>query len=466
MSLAALLRDLASLARDTASRVHVVGGAVRDRLLGREPIDLDLLVEGDPGPFIEAIARSGGSSPAIFSRKEPATYRIVHEGTTIDLSAYPPGRLDAALRRRDFTINALAVGLETAASGSLDPVIDVTGGLDDLRSGRIRHISEAALEDDPLRLLRAVRLAVILRDFSLDPRLVTEIRSRAPTIRSSPVERIRAELEIMFSAAAGRGLRLLQDVGLLMEIFPELGPLDGLRQNRWHDHDALEHTLRCVEETDRLAGGHPPARVGPLEPGRREVLALSALYHDSGKAATLTTDESGEAHFYGHEEVSAEICVAALTRLRVASRTIESVRRIVVNHLRLPLLAAADRVTEKALRRLAHRVKHETPVLCLLAIADRRAAGGPDRESRLARLESIVSRVMSLLEAEGESVVSPRPLLSGDDVMRILGIPPGPRVGSVMRWLARLQVDREITDRDSAIRLLEGLPPSRIEEIE
>jgi tRNA nucleotidyltransferase/poly(A) polymerase len=455
-----LIQELAGLAHEAGARVYLVGGYVRDRLLGREPVDLDLLVEGDPARFLTALSQRAAFEPVVFSRKEPVTYRVALKDWLVDVSGFPAGSLEAELRRRDMTLNALAVPLEHPDA----PPVDPAGGVRDIRDRRIRHVSEQGLREDPLRLLRAVRLAVVLEDFTLDDSLRRAIAALAPRIREAPAERVLAELEVILaSPRAGQGVRLMHDVGLLFHVFPELAALEGLRQNRWHSHDALEHTLRAVQEADGLQGD--PSAVpgsGPPEAEEWEILKWAALWHDAGKPATATRSEDGEVHFHGHENVSATLAAGALARLRVSGRRAERVVALVANHLRLTLLAAGDEPADRALRRLIHQVKYDIPLLCLLAIADRRAGGGPDAERRLAALLALIDRVLKLFQAESDRLITPQALLSGHDVMAILQIGPGPRVGTVLRWLTRLQVEGRLKDRDEAVELLRTMPAARL----
>ena len=254
---------------------------------------------------------------------------------------------------------------------------------------------------------------------------------------------------------------------MLFHLFPDLAPLEGLAQNRWHDHDALEHTLRCVEETDRLQSGHEAIGVdAPLEAVEAEILKWSALYHDTGKAATADKDAEGETRFVGHETVSSEIARRVLQRYRVGRRRVERVCLLVANHLRLLLLAGEGTVTDRALRRLVHTVKHDTLLLCLLAVADRLSGGGPRQTERLAQVEGVAARALETLRTQGDQVVRPRSLLTGGEVMEILGLEPGPRVGSVMRWLTRQQVEAGLNSRTEAIRLLRSLTASGLDSLD
>jgi poly(A) polymerase len=459
-----LLQELAGLAQEAGARVYLVGGYVRDRLLGREPVDLDLLVEGDPAPFVTALSRRASFEPVIFSRQEPATFRIALDDWLVDVAGFPPGHLEDELRRRDLTLNALAVPHEAPDAAPLDP----TGGLGDLGARRVRHVSEQGLIEDPLRLLRAVRLAVLLEGFTLDASLRDAIRSHAPRIREAAGERILAELElIMASPRAGMGLRAMADCGLLFPLLPELTPLAGLEQNRWHSHDVLEHTLRAVEEADRLQRD-PSECPGVGHPGVEdwETLKWAALWHDAGKAATRSRGEDGEVHFYGHEAASASTATAVLGRLRMSGRRIERIVPLVAHHLRLSLLAAGEEAADRTLRRLIHQVKYDTPLLCLLALADRKAGGGPDFDRRLDALRTLIGRVMRLFLTEADRVIAPQALLSGHDVMAVLDIGPGPRVGTVLRWLTRLQVEGRLGSRDEALSLLRSLPAARLMALE
>ena len=470
-----LLRELSHLAESVGATVHVVGGYLRDRVLRREPVDLDLLVEGSPTSFLQALSRRARFDPIVFSRREPITYRIALDDWLIDVSACEPGGLNDELRRRDFTLNALSAALHTPDTAGqpdlvarLDRPFDPLGGLADLRARRIRHISLAGLEDDPLRLLRAVRLTTTLDRFELDQTTRTAIQDRAGRITSVAVERILGEMEVILASPhAGAGLRMMRELGLLFPVFPELAPLDALAQNRWHRFDVLEHSLRCVEEADQLQQGEHAIGVDhPIGIEDAEVLKWAALLHDTGKATTSSKGSDGEIHFYGHEAVSATITEDILTRLRVGNRKSQRIVSLVENHLRLTLIATGAPVSDKALRRVVHRMKYDTPLLCLLALADRRAGGGPDFEQRMRHLEQIAARVIDILTCDGEHVISPTPLLSGNEVMELLGLEPGPRVGSVMRWLTRLQVEEKLTRQEQAITLLKSLPESRLQTLD
>ncbi len=456
-----VLRHLGTLAARCGARAWCVGGWVRDRLLARTPADLDLLIEGDAASLAGAIATQTGRAPVILARDGVTVRRFSIEGTCVDLSSCPEGGLREELARRDLTINAMACPL--AADGpDLEDTRDFFGGLEDLARRRVRFTSERAILDDPLRALRAIRMTVVLDGFALDSASRDRIRNHAAKVAPVPVERRTAECDLILATPrAGEGVRILEDTGLCAVLFPWLEPLRGLTQNRWHAHDAFDHTLRAVEECDRwIAQGAPGIPAENLDDEDAVTLKWAALLHDAGKAATARPDGAGGHVFHGHEVHSARIARGAAESLRFSGRRAARLVVLVENHLRILLLAALREATDRAIRRLVHRAGWDTPLLCLLALADCAASGGDQVEDRVASVGRIVGRAMRVARDEGDAVIAPKPLLSGHDVMEILGCGPGPRVGAAQRWITRLQVDGRITTRDEAVAILRSLTPS------
>lgn len=458
----ALLPRLGSLSDSLGTRLWVVGGWVRDRLLSRASADLDLVIEGEPRRFVEALTSLTGHAPARLERKGIVTWRIAADGAQIDLTSCPPGGLDQELRRRDVTINAMAAPVSFRGADML-AVVDPLSGYADLRARRLRVTSAEALADDPLRMLRIIRLSVVL-DFMVEIDTLAIIDSMPETIAAVAVERTSAEMALILASGRGTaGLRLMQQTELLAHVLPFLTPLAGLAQNRWHNHDVLEHTLRTCGAAERLKGSMPEIGLGePIAGEDLEILMWAALLHDAGKAATAARGEDGEMHFHGHEIESARIAARFLQDFRVAGRIIDKVVLLVRNHLRLILLSTGSEATERAIRRLVHATKEDTPQLCRLAMADLEGAGGERAAQRRDGLRRLVARAMTVTASDGARVMAPPQLLSGEEVMGILGIAPGPRVGAVMRWLTRLQVDQRIATREEAVALLRSLPSSKL----
>ena len=474
-----ILEALAGALLPGPGTVHLSGGIVRDLLLQRPPRDIDLLVEGGPEAeafALSALERISGMSPVIFDRRPPATYRVVLNGVIVDTSVCPPDGVAVAMNRRDFSVNAMALPLgpalphalkmETAPRESMQALrallVDPSGGMEDLEARRLREVSSRSLREDPLRLLRAIRLVATLEGFTLETALEDRIRQQAPRVTEAAAERIGAEMNlIMGSARASRALRQMDRLGVLDRVLPELVPLQGVEQpSRTHDHDAREHSLRAAEEAERLASGDTPLGLEPLDPDSRLVFMWTALLHDTGKAAAATRDEGGAPHFYGHEEISASLAEAALTRLRMPRRLIDPVIDLIRWHLRTGALASAS-ITDRPVRRLVHLAGERLELLLLLALADRRAAGGADPQAREESLRALCRRALDLRDEMARTASAP-PLLDGREVMEILGLSPGPRVGSILRWIERLRAENRLDRREEAVALLKSLPPTRI----
>lgn len=398
---------------------YAVGGAVRDLLLGRAPQDWDVATSAEPryvmGVFVRTVPLGvrHGTVRVIASHGrhvDVTTYRV--EGPYSDRRRPDHVRFTASLgedlRRRDFTINALALGLD----GRLR---DPYRGLADLAAGIIRTVGDARerFGEDALRMYRAVRLSTQL-NFSLDPSTAAAIRGQADLARALSVERVRDELErCLLGPAPDRALEGLRALGLLQPFLPELIEGVGLEQNDHHAYTVWEHTLRAVAET-------PPSLH----------LRLTALLHDIGKPRSLSI-EDGRRHFYGHERVGAEMAGAILERLRYDKATVARITHLVRHHM---VLQAQPGMKDAAVRRLINRVGPENiPDLIALKRADRKASGVHDSASALATAALIV-RVERMLKLSGAFTVSDL-AVDGGEVMRVGRVPPGPQVGFILKRL-------------------------------
>ncbi len=408
---------------------YLVGGAVRDLLAGRTARDFDWLV---PDPGAEAL-RTATVLGATAFELDPVRghWRVVKGATTLD---YTPltGSLEADLRARDFTVNALAADRE----GRL---VDPVGGRADLRARRLRMTSETALAADPLRPLRGVRLSAT-RGLTFDDatrRAVARIaRAQHQGQRPLPAwERVRDELELILAdPSAARGLVLADELGLLAVVLPELTACRGVDQGGLHHFDVLRHSLEALH---RLVTGFPDAG---LE------VRWATLLHDIGKAETREVGDDGRVRFHGHAERGRELAEAALTRLRLPQATVRRVGALVRYHMQ-PLPGS-----ERAARRFVHRRRTLLPDLLQLMIADREAARGPLASEPLRQTYRIaVSRVLAILA----ETPPPAPLLSGDEVMTLLGIDAGPRVGEALQLVQEAHAVGDIATAEDAAALLE-----------
>jgi poly(A) polymerase len=427
-----LLRLLKRASADLGVRAWVVGGYVRDKLLGLPHPNPDVVVEGgDALKLAERFAElAGAGSPVTFERYGTAQVTLpghLVEFVTARAESYAadsrkpdvrPATLEEDLRRRDFTVNTLLMDLD-------GEVHDQLGGRSDLDARILRTPTDPlrTFADDPLRMLRAVRFASEL-GFELAPDLVPAMRQMkgrlAPPVIS--VERTADELRRMLVSERPRLAIELLDAGELLEIvLPEVAACKGVAQSGYHTHDVYGHTLLTVERV--------PADL---------VLRLAALLHDVGKPSTATPDGS----FTGHENVGAELARSALERLRFSQKEIDTVVKLVRLHLR-PVYYRSE-WTDGAVRRLARDAGPQIDLLMALARADVAASAYPEPE----KLDELQAR-LDAVRRERPSRLAP--LVTGEDVMRVRGLGPGPEVGRIKQRLHELVIDGEIAPAREAV---------------
>ena len=423
-------------AAELGVRAWAVGGYVRDRLLGRDHPDLDVVVE--EGRALELAERfavlAGARRPALFPRFGTAQVtwgrRLVEFASARAESYAPDSRkpfvrpvtVQEDLLRRDFTVNAMLMDFE----GHID---DPLGGRRDLERRLLRTPRAAGVtfSDDPLRMLRAIRLAVQL-DFELSPELLPAMvrlrdRARPPVVS---VERVAEELrKMLLSPRPGRALELLDRGGLLERLLPEVFACHGVEQGGWHIADVFGHTLLTVQGAADLA---PPDLV----------LRLAALFHDVGKPPTATPDGA----FHGHHEVGAALARGALQRLRFPNAEVERVAKLVRLHLRPVFYEPSWR--DGAVRRLARDAGDLLWTLMTLARADVAASRYPDG----AKLDELEARLRRVLEERPTRMRLP---VSGTDIMRVTGLRPGPEVGRLKAALEELVLDGTLPPEREAL---------------
>lgn len=441
----------------------IVGGAVRDAVLGREVSDLDLAVAGDPGAAARAIAQEIGEHAFELSA-EFGTWRVAAagHGWQIDVTALRGGSIEADLGERDFTIGAVAVPL---AGG--DPV-DPYAGLTDLADKCLRAVGESSFTADPLRLLRAPRLAAEL-DLEIEERTVALARAAASRAADPAGERQLAELRQLIGGPDPlRGLRLLNELELTPVVLPEVAALQGVEQGPNHHLDVydhtiavLEHTLEVEQDLERFAGERA-AEVEDLleepladEARRRTALRLGALFHDIAKPQTKA-ERDGFVGFRGHDQLGAEVIGGICKRLRASRKLTQHLQGLALHHLRLGFL-----IPEMPLppRRVHAYLRATEPVavdVTLLTVADRLSARGkgPIASPEMVAAHLQLAREMIAAALDWRRNGPPQPLLRGDEVAAALGIEPGPELGSAMAELEAAQYAGEITDREGALEHL------------
>ncbi len=464
-------------------RAWLVGGAVRDRLLGRPGADLDVVLDGDPGEGARAIAqtaKSAGTPAACFALSEEfGAWRVVALADRrsprstiggawqVDVEAMRGDSLEADLRLRDFTVNAIAEPL--AGGEPLDPL----GGLGDLHAGRLRMAGPDAFKDDPLRVLRLVRVAVEL-ELEPEPEAIVAARVQAPRLEQISPERVFLELQrIVASAQALPGLELMSELGATRIVLPELEALRGVEQSRFHHSDVYGHTLEVFERTIELTANtidsEPIAALGeeqrapvlellaePLADGmtRGQGLRWAALLHDAAKPATRAVRVfDRRVTFLGHDVQGAELARDVLGRLHASVRLREHVAALVRHHLRLGFLVHESQpLARGTVYDYLHTCEPVEVDVTLLSVCDRLATRGAKAEQAIAAHVDLARRMLDDA-LRWHQAGAPKPLLRGDQLARELGIPPGPRVGELLAALVRAQYTGEVSTHEQALAL-------------
>lgn len=486
--------------------VHLVGGRVRDALLGRATLDTDLVVAGDAVAVARDVAaRHQGTLVVLDERRDIA--RVVWErgGVVLDVARQVGGSLAADLAQRDLTVNALAVPVSVAAAWdwpatvAAGDVIDPTGGLADLAARRLRMTSAAAFDRDPLRLLRVPRLAAEL-GFQIDPSTWAAIQARAGRIAEPAAERVRDELlRLMAASFAAQNVRVLDALGLLAPVLPEVVAGRGVAQSPPHTQDVMGHALAVLEAAEHLqryityssaasaspAAASPPPRTPmppprtPMPPAWREMLAargedlaahldadlggkprwlawrMAALLHDVGKPVTAKADPAtGRIRFIGHEALGAELCRRTSERLRLGGQVEDYLASVVGNHLRPLLLADQGPPSRRAVYRFYRSAGAAGVDAVLLSLADNWTKTQNPGSTALA------GTAATLLDAwfqDRSDVVAPEPLVTGHDLILALGLQPGPEIGRLLAAIREAQAAAEVADRDAALDLARTL---------
>jgi poly(A) polymerase len=439
----------------------IVGGAIRDALLGEAVADADLAVErGSEESAARAIAKVAGGSAFQLS-EEHASWRAIAptDGWHVDVVALRAEAIEDDLRARDFTINAIARSLE---GGEL---IDPTGGIADSDARLLRAASESAFRDDPLRLLRAARLAAG-HELTIEPGTADLARAAAAQAADPAGERQFAELRgIVAGRRPLRGIELMDELDLTGVVLPELEDLRGVVQNPNHHLDVFGHTLAVLEEWLRLerdledfAGDLAPEIHAFLEEpladelSRREALRFGALFHDLGKPETRN-EGTGYVTFIGHDEVGAQIIAELCRRLRVSRKLSTSLQGLALHHLRLGFLIHQRPLSRRTVYDYLVATEPVAADVTLLSVADRLAARG---EGPLASPEMVQAHLDLAREMLRDALVwhrdgAPRPPLSGDDLTRELGLSPGPEMGRLLEELRAEAFIGDIATRDQAL---------------
>ncbi|MET8455168.1 CCA tRNA nucleotidyltransferase [Streptomyces parvulus] len=441
--------DLARRFQEAGFSLALVGGSVRDALLGRLGNDLDFTTDARPQdvlkivrPWADAVWEVGIAFGTVGAQKdgyqvEVTTYRSeAYDRTSRKPEVSYGDSIEQDLVRRDFTVNAMAVALPEKK------FIDPHGGLDDLAARVLRTpgTPEESFSDDPLRMMRATRFAAQL-DFAVAPEVVAAMKDMAGRIDIVSAERVRDELNKLFlSAHPRKGLTLLVESGLADRVLPEL-PALRLERDEHHRHkDVYDHTLIVLEQAMALETEGPDL-----------TLRLAALLHDIGKPRTRRFEGDGRVSFHHHEVVGAKMTKKRMTALKYSNDLVKDVSRLVELHLRFHGYGTGE-WTDSAVRRY---VRDAGPLLDRLHKLTR-----SDCTTRNKRKASALARAYDGLEdriaqlQQQEELDSIRPDLDGNQIMSILDVPPGPAVGQAYKHLLELRLENGPMEHEAAVAAL------------
>lgn len=469
------LRDaLTSLHRELGGELYLAGGVVRDLVRGHAPADIDLAVAAGATAWAERLVSLVGGALVPLGREEDAA-RVVSRGVTVDFAGFREATTTIVedLRRRDLTINALAIRLDSLLEqtheglGHPATIIDPTDGLADLQRGIVRAVGAQSFTSDPLRLLRVFRFAATL-GYTVDSTTTAMVQQQGALLTTVAPERTAYEMDLIMAAPLAHSVvAAMADCGLLWELVPELAAGRGLVQPESHHLDVWEHNLETLRQMESLlaeSGTHFPETSETIvaylgRPHCHLRLKWAALLHDLGKPAThaLRADRDNRITFYNHDQVGAQMFDGLAQRLRWSNEQREQVRRLIAGHMHpfhLANVARAGQLTLRAAVRMIRKNEEDLPGLFLLAMADSLAGQG---RLRIAGMEAELTRLYRHLEQVWNQHVAPvetaPPLLTGNDLIDHLHLHPGPMFKRILAAIEEGRMTGEVRDRAEALCL-------------
>ncbi len=470
---AELLGALKRTAERNGLQMYLVGGTVRDLLLGRISHDLDIAVSGRASTVAKQLQRElGGGTLVDLSGPDDEAMRLVWRGEQVDFSTFRAGAasIEEDLLLRDFTINAMAVPL-FSSEGVLLPgtLLDPAGGLADLGKGRISHCRDAFVAD-PVRMLRGYRLCATL-GFSLTEQTKEAITKHASLIVNVAAERICYELKVIFnSPRTTETLRGLGETGLLRLILPELYQGEGVEQPEFHHLDVFDHCFLALQkmesiiaEPDLFFPDHAEEITDYLQDEKVvRCLKWAALLHDIGKPATkeIRADKGGRVTFYRHDEVGRELFDQFADRLKWSRSDTELVGNLISMHMHpfhLCNVQREDGISKRAVLKLCRRAEKSLIGLFLLAMSDSLASLGEKKPERMEEeLVVLFNMVQKMYDENIVPVLQGPRLLTGKDLIDRWRLTPGPLFSEILNELEAARVEGVVVDQKSAVEWVNG----------
>jgi putative nucleotidyltransferase with HDIG domain len=459
-----LLSELNAFAENRGIQLYLVGGSVRDLLLNREITDLDFAVDRDAIPFAKAFADRTGEAFVELEDQLPTARVVIRETLlTLDFTQFRAETLEADLRLRDFTINAIAIDLSSLLTQPTVKLIDPCHGFGDIEAKRLRFPDPQVVRDDPLRMLRAYRLAAEL-GFEMPEPTINLIRQHKEELSTVSLERIRDEfIKILNVKNSVVYLRQMDEIRLLSQVIPEIEDMRRVQQGDYHGLNIWEHSLLAIEMFEakpvpdvlQLYDSEVQTYLnGTIVYGKKRwhIIKLGLMLHDVGKPAMKTINTENKVRFLDHEKVGAEIAVEIMKRLRLGRKVVNLMNCLVRNHLHIQYLVKSLPPTRQVMLRFLKNADEDWLGVILLSYADQRASQGrlcsPDGVSKT---ETVMCKIADLYYNEILPIVTRGRLITGHDVIQTLGLKPGIRVGRILKHIEALQFEGKIHTPEEAL---------------
>lgn len=454
-----LLRRIFEFAQKFACNLYLVGGAVRDLFEGKISLDRDLIIEGMTSKLFSEQLAEFLDATFIELDSENGIYRLVMRDKInfIDIADLIGDTLEDDLKRRDLTINSIAVNLKTFE------IIDLNNGIKDFKKGIIRHISFENFLDDPLRFLRIFRFQAML-GFEIDKDLKDFVKKNGYLVKKSAQERITYELMKLFSGKfVDKALLEMDFCGLLEEILPIFKEVKKVPENSHHHLDLFHHSIETVRRVQILYEKSEKEVKEHLEKvdfggfSRLAHLKLSAFLHDIGKPQTWTIIE-GRHRFIKHDEIGSKLAIDILKDLKFSKKQIKYISLMIKNHIYPANVVSCENPTEKIFMRFVRKMQENSSDVILLSMADRLSARGVEITDKI--LNDNINGLKKLLKFYFETLEIQEPLpklLDGKEIMKILNLSPCKKLGEIIEQLKEAQISGEILTKEDAINFVKNV---------
>ena len=452
-------RILSKITEKFDNQIFLVGGAVRDYYMGLESTDRDIIVMDEDAREFALKLKDLFDATFVPLDEENKIYRLVlpDKINYIDVTNPAGNSIEKDLMRRDLTINAIAVNIKTG------DVIDISGGVTDIKNKCINYVNELNFVDDPLRLLRVYRFQA-LYGFQLAPETINAVCKYSDLIHKPAVERINYEILKLFSGQyAHVALENMNKTWLLEEIFPFVKELKQVPPNAHHHLDLFHHSIETVKQIQNLYNESSDVikeHLNRIDFGgfsRLAHLKLAGFMHDIGKFSTWTIEE-GKHRFIKHDDVGAKMSVKILKDLHFSNKQIDYISSMIKYHIYPSHVMTSPQITEKIMMRYVRKMDINSIDAIILAQADRLSARGPEITDEIVERNITSLNMLLRFYLEARETLKPLPkLLDGNDVMKILNIKPSKKLGEIMEALHEAQISGDVMTRDNAVEFVKKL---------